>query len=240
MRTDHPGLDLHRDHRLGRVHHLPRQLDAAVDRAGVHEHLARAEPPAVDLVVRGVLAQARHERLVHALVLHPQRVDDVGLAQVGEVVAHLAAERLDPPRDQGRRSADGDVRAHEVEREDVRSGDPRVRDVADDPDVSTFERAELLAQREGVQQRLRRVLVLAVAGVDDRGRRPAGDEARGAGVRRADDDRVGRVGGERQHRVLQRLALLDARPAGGEVHDVRADRRLAASSKDERVRVDAS
>ena len=30
----------------------PDDLDAAVDRAGVHQHLARAEPPGVDLEVR--------------------------------------------------------------------------------------------------------------------------------------------------------------------------------------------
>ena len=43
--------------------------------------------------------------------------------------------------------------------------------------------AERCAQRVDVEQRLRRVLVLAVAGVDDRGARPAGDELGGAGVR---------------------------------------------------------
>ena len=107
---DDAGLDLHRDDRLRRVDDLAGQLDAAVDRAGVHEHLARPEPAAVDLVAGGVLAQARDEGLVHALVLHPQRVDDVGLAQVVEVVAHLAAERLDPARDERRRPADGHVR----------------------------------------------------------------------------------------------------------------------------------
>src|SRR3712207_8263798 len=40
-----------------------------------------------------------------------------------------------------------------------------------------------------VEQRLRGVLVLAVAGVDDRRRAPARHEAGGARVRRADQDR---------------------------------------------------
>ena len=104
---DDAGRDLLADHRLRRVDHLGGELDAAVDRAGVHEHLAGAEPAAVDLVARGVLAQAGHERLGHALLLHPQRVDDVGLVEPVERVADLAAERLHPARDQRRRAADG-------------------------------------------------------------------------------------------------------------------------------------
>ena len=84
------------------------------------------------------------------------------------------------------------------------------------PTIQMFEAveaAEPLAQRVDVEQRLGRVLVLAVAGVDDRGGRPAGDQLGGAGPRRADDDRVGLVGAEGQDGVLQRLALLDARAA---------------------------
>ena len=111
---DDAGRDLLADHRLRRVDHLGRQLDPAVDRAGVHEHLARAEPAAVDLVARGVLPQARDERLGHALLLHPQGVDDVGLGEVVERVADLAAERLHPARDQRRRAAHGDARAEQA------------------------------------------------------------------------------------------------------------------------------
>ena len=52
---------------------------------GCIEHLAGAEPAAVDLVARGVLAQRRDEGLRHALLLHPQRVDDVGLGSPSSV-----------------------------------------------------------------------------------------------------------------------------------------------------------
>ena len=78
---DDAGGDLLADHGLRRVDHLGGELDPAVDRARVHEHLAGAEPAAVDLVLGGVLADARHEGVGHALLLHPQRVDDVGLAR---------------------------------------------------------------------------------------------------------------------------------------------------------------
>ena len=103
---DDAGGDLLADHGLRRVDHLGGELDPAVDRARVHEHLAGAEPAAVDLVLRGVLADARHERVGHALLLHPQRVDDVGLLELVERVGDVAAERLDVARDQRRRAAD--------------------------------------------------------------------------------------------------------------------------------------
>ena len=106
--------------------------------------------------------------------------------------------------------------------------------------LQAVERAEPLAQRVDVEQRLGRVLVLAVAGVDDRGRAPARDELRGADVRRADDDQVGPVGRERLHRVLERLALLDATSRSETKLMTSALSVLAASSKLERVRVDAS
>ena len=84
----------------------------AVDRPRVHQQLVGPQPAAVDLVAGRVLAQRGHERARHALALHPQGVDHVGLAQLVERVAHLAAERLDPARDQRRRPADRDLAAH--------------------------------------------------------------------------------------------------------------------------------
>ncbi len=81
-------------------------------------------------------------------------------------------------------------------------------------------RAQAAAQRVDVEQRLRRVLVLAVARVHDRGAAPSRDELRGTCPRRAQHDRVGLVRAQRQDRVLERLALLDARAAGGEIDDV--------------------
>ena len=182
------------------------------------------EAAAVDLVAGGVLAHARDERVGHPLALHAQGVDDVGLRQAVERVGDLAAERLHPARDQGRRAAHGHLCAELGEGEDVRAGHARVHDVADDPDVQAVELAEALAQRVDVQQRLGRVLVLAVAGVDDARRGPARDQLGGADVRGADHDQVRLVGGERLHRVLERLALLDGRAAGGEVDDVGGER----------------
>src|SRR5437868_6175916 len=53
------------------------------------------------------------------------------------------------------------------------------------------------------------MLVLAVAGIDHRGRGPPRDELRGADVWGADHDRSRVVGRQRLHGVLERLALVD-------------------------------
>ena len=82
------------------------------------------------------------------------------------------------------------MRADERERLDERAGDAAVEDVADDRHVQSVERSERFPHREEVEQRLGRVLVLAVAGVHDRGVRIARDELRRADLRVADDDRV--------------------------------------------------
>ena len=104
------------------------------------------------------------------------------------------------------------------------AGDAAVQDVADDPDVQAVEAADALAQRVDVQQRLRGVLVLAVAGVDDARGRPLRDQRGGADVRRADHDQVGPVGGQRRDRVLERLALLDRGAGCAQVDHVRGER----------------
>ena len=208
---DEAALHLRRDQRVRRVDHLRRQLDAAVHRAGVHQELPRAEPARVDLVASGVLAKRGHEALPHPLALHPQRVDDVGLADPVERVGDLAAERLEPARDQGRGTAHRHPRAHDREREHARARDATVEDVADDPDPAAVERVEPAPKRVDVEQGLARVLVLAVARVDHRGVGPARDQVRGAGVRGANHDRLRVVGAQRRDRVLQRLALVDRR-----------------------------
>ena len=56
---DDPGLDLLGDQRLRRVDDLAGELDAAVDRARVHQQLARRRPAAVDLVARPRTRAAR-------------------------------------------------------------------------------------------------------------------------------------------------------------------------------------
>ncbi len=87
-------------------------------------------------------------------------------------------------RQQRRRADERRPDPDERERLDERARDARVEDVADDRDVQPFEPAELLLDRVEVEQRLGRMLVLPVAGVDDvRVDRPA----RRAAARRSAD-----------------------------------------------------
>ena len=95
-------------------------------------------------------------------------------------MADGAPERLDAARQQGRRRDEQRLGSDQHQRLDQRPGDPRVKDVADDPDRDALEPAERPADREQVEQRLRRVLVLPVARVDDVRLRRGGDEVRGA------------------------------------------------------------
>ena len=97
---------------------------------GVHQHLGGRQAAAVELVPGGVLAQRRDPGLVHALVLHAQGVDDVGGVQLAQLVADLAAELLDPARDQRRGPCERDLRSHPLEGEHVRAGHARVGHVA--------------------------------------------------------------------------------------------------------------
>ena len=232
-------MDLREDQRVGRVGHSAVDLDTAVDRPRVHHLLAGPDPLGRDSPARGVLAQARHVGRLHPLLLHPEDVDDVRRLDRADVGGGLAAERLDPARQERRRPDEGRVRADERERLDQRASDAAVQDVADDRHVQPLERSERLAHREEVEQRLGRVLVLAVAGVDDRGARVAGDELRRADLRVADDDRVRLVRRQRQHGVLERLALVERRAGRLQRHHVR-DSLFAASSKLDEVRVEDS
>ena len=128
-----------------------------------------------------------------------------------------------PARKERRRSDEGRVRADERERLDERACDTAVEDVADDRHVEAVEPAQALPHREEVEERLGRVLALAVAGVDNRRARIACGELRRADLRVADDDCVRVVLREREHRVLERLALVQRRAGGFQRHHVRGE-----------------
>ena len=79
--------------------------------------------------------------------------------------------------------------------------------VADDADLDAFELAEVIAQREHVEQSLRRMLVRSVARVDDVRLDALGEKLRRAGRAVADDDHVDPHRLEIARRVDERFAL---------------------------------
>ena len=179
----------------------------------------------------------------HALALHPQHVDDVGVGDRRDVVCRLGARP-------GGSSAGGPTSTASAPTSvSACTSDRATRecsDVTDDRDVQAVEAAERLAHGVQIEQRLRRVLMLPVAGVDDARIGDVGHELRGARLGVTEHDHVRVVGRERQRRVLQRLALVDRRagrlerqrvgrqPLGGELERrARARRRLVEDVEDE-------
>src|SRR5581483_9523771 len=165
-------LDLLADEALGAVGDERVDLDAAVHRAGVHDErirlgkgeLFRVEPEEVE-----IFPHRGDEAPVHPLALQPQHHHDVGAVESEpHVVEDLDAHPLDAGRDQGRRPDHPHPCAERIEEEDVRAGDAAVRDVAADRDREGRYVALVPPDGQRIEERLRRVLVGAVAGVDDR------------------------------------------------------------------------
>ena len=100
------------------------------------------------------------------------------------------------------------------------------RELAMSPQIATVRpssRPMPLADGQRVEQRLRRVLVRAVAGVDHRAADLLAQELHRARRRVAHDDHVRPHRVERRRRVDQRLALGHRRGAHRHVHDLRAE-----------------
>ena len=96
-----------------------------------------------------------------------------------------------------------------------------MRDVAADRDVEPVQAALGAADGERVEQRLGRVLVAAVAGIEHGAVDLLGQQVDGAGMRVAHHQQVGVHGVQRQRGVDQGLALLDRAGLHRHVHHVR-------------------
>ena len=173
----------------------------------MHDPLAGAEALRCDPPARRVLTDGRDEvrSFEDAFALHAQDVDNVG---AGDLV-DLVRPRSQSFRDQRRRADEHHRRAHQPQGLDEGACDARVENVTHDRDVESLEPPEGLAHRVEVEQRLRRMLVLAVARVHDVRIGVRGDELCGADLGMAKNDHVRVVGRERQGRVFQRFALVD-------------------------------
>ena len=100
------------------------------------------------------------------------------------------------------------------------------REWAMSPQIATVSPANpalVAADGQRVEQRLRRVLVRAVAGVDDGAFDLLRQKRHRAGRMMAHDEQVGAHGVQRHGRVDQRLALLHRGDADRHVHDVGAE-----------------
>ena len=98
-----------------------------------------------------------------------------------------------------------------------------MQDVAADRDREALDAALVAADRERIEERLGRMLVRAVAGVDDRAIDLAGEKMDCPRRVVAHDDDVGPHGVERRGRVDQGFALLHRRGRDRHVHHVGAE-----------------
>ena len=187
-------------------------LDAAVHGAGMHDERVRlgaGELLVVEAEEVEVLARGGHVGALHALALQAQHHDDVDALEARVHVGEdLGAQPLGRGRQQRGGRDDAHARAHGVQHVDVGAGDARVQDVAADGHRQPGDAALGAADGERVEQRLGRVLVRAVAGVDDRAVDLLRQQLDGAGGVMAHHQDVGAHGVERHRRVDQRLALL--------------------------------
>ena len=177
------------------------------DRAG-----GALEPLGCDAEDAVVLPQARDESLFHPLELKTQHVQHVRpLDRFFDASKHFHAELFDAARHQCPRPADGDFRAELGQAPEIRPGDARVQHVADEADLEAFDLAVLVTNREQVEQRLRRMLVLAVSRIDDVGRDAIAKEFGGPGGGVTDHDHIDPHRFEIARRVDQRFPLRHGR-----------------------------
>ena len=97
-------------------------------------------------------------------------------------------------------------------------------DIADDRNLQALERFFVFQDREGIEQGLGRVLVHAVAGVDDGNIEVLRQQVGRSGTGMANDDGVRAHCAQRGSGIEQRFALLDARPRGLHQSGDRAER----------------
>ena len=105
---------------------------------------------------------------------------------------------------------------------DIRAGNPAVQDIATYGHEQSLKVATAPTNGDRIQQCLGRVLMPAVAGVDDRTVDLFREQLDRAAFRVAHHQHVGMHGVERDCSIEQRLALLDGAGTDGHVDHVRA------------------
>jgi len=220
-------LDLVEDDGLFGVGDIGVEFYAAVDGAGVHDDdvfLEAVEHAAVDAVIEGVFAQGGEEGLVLALKLYAQDIGHVaGLEGFLDVVFHLYAEGLYVPGYECGRAGYGDVGAEFLEAKYIAKGNAGVHDIAKDGNVLALDTAELFADREGIEEGLRGVLISAIAGIDDAGIYVLCEEPWGTAGGMAHNDHIDLHGEDVVNGVYQCFAFGNGGARCGEVDHIGAE-----------------
>ena len=122
--------------------------------------------------------------------------------------AHIWRERFEFRRHPHPRAAERDPRAKLAEQINIRTRHAAVQNIAQNRDVPAFELPFAIANRERVEQSLRRMFMRAVARIHHRNFQALGHEFRSARRGVSDHDSIGTHRFERANGVNQRFALL--------------------------------
>ena len=198
-------------------------FDHAVKRAGMHDDGIRLGQPqffAVEAVSILIPHQIGRGFNIHAFELDAEHHHDVRAVQTfGHRGAAFSAQFLGFKRQEIAGADDPQMRAQLAEQENVRAGDAAVPDIAANRDIQAGDSALALPYGEGVQQRLRRMLVRAVARVDDGAVDHIRDFLRRAAFVVADDDSVDSHRAERPGGIGQAFAFFDRRGGDIDIND---------------------
>ena len=196
----------------------------------MHDHgpfLHPGGPNGIESESSRVLTEVRNQSLVHALALHAQHVDHVGIAKSRvEVVGDLDSPRRRIGWHQRAWTDQTYGGAERRERFHVTARDSTVAYIAHDRDGETTQTRRCRLDTEGaddrmaIEQRLSGVLVPSIARIDDRGIGPVRHLPRNTTRLVSDDE------GRDAHRahgldgVAQTLTLVDTRCRHAERHGV--------------------
>ena len=171
-----------------------------------------------------ILADRRNEIALHPLHLEAQHHHDVAAFEAGlHVMEHLDAVALHIGGQQGPGPDHPHPGPHGGEQKQVRPGDPGVQHVAADGDGQPLEAPEAPADGQRIQQRLGRVFVAAVAGVDDGAVHLFREQLDGARFAVPDHQHIRVHGIQRHRRVDQAFALVHRTGRHRHVEDVGAE-----------------
>src|SRR5580692_12231467 len=232
--------DLLEDAGLRTVGDFRSDLHAAIHRAGMENDgvgLGEAQALGAELIEKNVVSGGKRG-FVKPLGLYAQNQHDVGIFESlfdSEDAANRSAGRANAfqfARNPHGRSAQREAATEFRQKVNVGASDSAVSNVPENRDMQISERALAVADGEGIQQALRRMLVSAVARVDDGNIEMARDKVRSAGSCVAHDQAIRLHGIERVDGIEKGLALFHAGRFRLEVHGVRAKTRSGGAEAD--------
>lgn len=201
-------------------------LDPAIHRAGVHNdgiRLGQGQFFRIQSIAVIVFLLRRNKPAVHAFLLEAQHHDDIDVFEpFAHVVINFNAELIDLCGHQGRRSDKADAAFHFTQKQQVGTRHAAVRNVATNRNVEPMQPPLCAADRQGIEKRLRRMFVTAIASVQNGTVNLLRKKIDRAGMWMANHQKIGMHRVQRHRGVDQGFAFFDRTGLHGHIHHVRA------------------